>query len=321
MRPGLIFLLLVGAEACAQIAITNVTVVDVETGTLRANQTVVIEGQRIAAADDAARVRVPASARVISGKGKFLIPGLWDMHVHDFTSPRVPEIFVANGVTGVRDMFDKGPLSRAGPRVVRCGAVLDKVDTPEQGRQAVRQQIAEGVDFIKVYNGLPREVYFAIADECKRARIPFVGHTPDAVTTVEAAATGQRSIEHLDGVLLDCSSNSAWLRFSKRFIPDRVVLETFSPAVAARVFDAYVRYGTWHCPTLTIYRAAVLADRPDEAQKDPKLKLVPKEWVPKPFAPQHHDEALDRAVQKKMMDVTAMMYRAGGRLLAGTDTG
>src|SRR5664280_2484986 len=108
---SLVFVLIalaLAAECQAQPAIvfTNVTVVDVANGTLRPNQSVVVEGTRITAADDAGRVHPPRAARVIPGKGKFLIPGMWDMHVHEFPSPRVPELFLANGVTGIRDMYD-----------------------------------------------------------------------------------------------------------------------------------------------------------------------------------------------------------------------
>jgi imidazolonepropionase-like amidohydrolase len=331
------------AEAQSAIAFTNVAVVDVEKALLRQDQTVVIEGNRITAVDDAAHTRLPRGARLIHGKGKFLMPGLWDMHVHEMPSAHVPELFVANGVTGIRDMYDDQPKirelrkaiqehHRTGPRVVASGRVLNGVleknleiviRTPEQGRQAVRQQIHDGVDFIKVYNAIPREAYYAIADECKRKGIPFVGHTPDAVTTSEAAAAGQRSIEHLDGVLLDCSRNSAALRWSRVFIPDQRVLDSFDPARANRLFAAFVRYGTWHCPTLSVFRSAVFVDDPSlvDNRNDPNLaKYLPQFWLPH-AGKNTLNLALDRAVQQKMMEVTAMMFRAGVLLLAGTDTG
>jgi hypothetical protein len=330
-------------RAQTAIAFTNVAVVDVQSGVLRRGQTVVVAGNRIAAVDDAGRVHLPDGARIIGGKGKFLMPGLWDMHVHEMPSPHVAELFVANGVTGIRDMYDDQPKirelrqaiqehRRTGPRVVASGRVLNGVfeknseiviSTTEQGRQAVRQQIKDGVDFIKVYNGLSREGYYAIADECKRNGIPFVGHTPDSVTTAEAAAAGQRSIEHLDGVLLDCSRNTAWLRRSRVFIPDKRVLDSFDPARANRLFATFVRYGTWHCPTLSYYQSVVFADDPSlvDNRQDPNLvRYLPEFWLPKP-GKNTLNLALDRAVQRKMMEVTAMMFHAGVRLLAGTDTG
>src|SRR5262249_50534048 len=148
------------------------------------------------------------------------------------------ELFVANGVTGVRDMYDSPTAlrdarqaiqegRRIGPRSVACGQGLNgraendhqlAIPTAQRGREAVRRQIRDGADFIKIYNGLARGVYDAIADECRKAGVPFAGHTPDAITTAQAAAAGQRSIEHLDAVLLDCSRNSAALRWSRVFI-------------------------------------------------------------------------------------------------------
>jgi imidazolonepropionase-like amidohydrolase len=332
MRLGVFALLSAAATLHAQkpIAFTNVTVVDVAAGVLRANQTVVIHRARITAAGDASRVRVPTGARVVPGEGAFLIPGMWDMHVHDFPHPHVPELYLANGVTGVRNMYDVAALRevrtaieqhrRPGPRVIASGRTLNGerekneqvvVRTPAQAREAVRGQIRDGADFIKVYNALPREAYFAIADEAKRARIPFAGHTPDAITTVDAAAAGQLSIEHLDGILLDSSPLGAWLRQSRRFVPDRRLLDTFDPARAATVFAAYVRHGVWHCPTLTIYQPANVAN----------LDRVPKAWRPRSDKTLLKDTPLDLAIHKKTMEVTAMMFRAGVRLLAGTDTG
>ena len=292
--------MLVATSACAQtIAISRVTVIDVVTGSARAGQTVLIEGGRIVACDASTRVRTPAGARVIDGTGRYLIPGLWDMHTHDLPYPGVGEQFLANGVTGARSMYDDPAKLRAmrggpGPRFVApFGPTLNGererdsqlvVRAPEQARAAVRKQVAEGAEFIKVYNALPREVYYAIADECKRLRIPFAGHTPDAVTTVEAAAAGQRSIEHLDAVLLDCSPLGAWLRRSRRFLPDQRLISSFDAARARGVFAAYVRHGTWHCPTLSLFRA-------------------------------------EPALLKKSQEIVAMMHRAGVGLLAGTDTG
>jgi imidazolonepropionase-like amidohydrolase len=219
----------------AALVFAHVTVVDVEKGGHRLNQTVVVEGNRIAAVGPATSMRVPRGAQVINSQGKFLIPGLWDMHVHDLDGPGAMETFLANGVTGVRDMFEYPERLRkllakpAGLRIVSQRGIMAGapegegrvvVRTPETARQAVARQIAEGADFIQVYNSLSRDAYFAVAEECRRRGIPFVGHTPDAVSTTEAAAAGQRSIEHLDGVLLDCSRNHTALRRARRFTPD-----------------------------------------------------------------------------------------------------
>ena len=338
-----VLLLAAGAAAQPSIAITHVTAVDVDHGALRPDQTVVVQGNRIAAAGDAARVPVPMGSHIVDGRGKFLMPGMWDMHVHELPDPHAAELFIANGVTGVRDMYDN-PVKMAalrksmqerrasGPRVFASGRVLNGVaendhqigvHTAAQAREAVRQQIQAGVDFIKIYNGLSREAFYAIAAECKRQGIPFAGHTSDSVTTAEAAAAGQRSIEHLDGVLLDCSREVAWLRRSGVFVPDQRMLDSFDPLRAARLFATFVRCGTWHCPTLSIYQSAVFVDDPAQVnnRQDPKLaRFLPNFWLPHP-APHLSQAPLDRAIEQRMMQITAMMFRAGVPLLAGTDTG
>jgi hypothetical protein len=343
------FLVEGGIKAQSATAFTNVAVVDVEKGALRLGQTVVIEGSRITAAGDAKRIPTPGGARVIDGDGKFLMPGLWDMHVHAMPVPHVSELFIANGVTGIRDMYDD-PLKirdlrkaiqehrRIGPRVITSGKIINGavvknrdpapltiVHTPEEARRAVRLQINAGVDFIKIYDGLSRSAFYAIADECKRDGIPFVGHTPDSVTTAEAAAAGQRSIEHLSGVLLDCSSHPTLIRW----LPDLThfhgtqqrMLDWFDPVHARLLFATFVRYGTWQCPTLSIFKSTVFDDDPSlvDTRNDPNLRYL--KLAPLPRTQKPAQLVQDRATQKLAMAVTAMMFRAGVRLLAGTDRG
>ena len=170
---------------------------------------------------------VPDKAQVVEGAGKFLIPGLWDMHAHwgpgyaFMAAPYLP-LFTANGVTGIRMMaghpvylqwrrqLTEGTLT--GPRMVLAGIIVDgpkpfwrdsiATNTTDDGRQAVQRTQQDGYDFVKVYSSLSRGVFFAIADEAKNWRIPFAGHVPDAVRVEEASDAGQKSIEHLTGLLL-----------------------------------------------------------------------------------------------------------------------
>ena len=208
--------------------IANVTVVDVRTGALRAGMSVLIDSGRIVqTAAGEIREGTRGAARV-DGTGKYLIPGLWDMHVHLAFGDWFPgardidfPLFIANGVTGVRDMgsdvdsvftwrkeIDAGRL--LGPRIITSGPMLDgpkprfpasvAIATPEDGRRAVRMLKQRGVDFIKLQSLIPREAVFAIADEAKKEHIPFVGHVPDAVRASEMSNAGQKSFEHLIGV-------------------------------------------------------------------------------------------------------------------------
>src|SRR6476661_7466748 len=176
----------------APLFVQHVAVVDVVRGELLPDMTVEIRGRTVAAMSSGDSLRPPRGARPVDGRGKYLIPGLWDMHVHLSWPPGAAQIslpvLVANGVLGVRDMHSIlsviDPIRREvvsgkqiGPRLFIAGPALDGpnsylpvariVDTPEEARRAVRELKAGGVDFIKVYSSLPRDLYYAIAAEAK----------------------------------------------------------------------------------------------------------------------------------------------------------
>jgi hypothetical protein len=227
----------------SELAITHVTVIDPRDGSTRHDATVLIKGARIAQVGR--HVVVPRSARVIDASGKYLVPGLWDMHVHIGSVESARAAFpalIANGITGVRDMgtplteaiqirtaarhgslpglevFVAGPLLN-GPLPFKTPLILS-VGTPEESRLAVDKLYAAGVDFIKVHDALRAPEYDAIASECRKVRIPFAGHVPPSVTAEHASEAGQRSIEHLGGrfygVLLACSADEAAITRSIR---------------------------------------------------------------------------------------------------------
>ncbi len=200
-------------------AITDVSVIDVEKGAVVADQTVVVTGERIAQVGPCARVAPPPGHTVIDGRGRFLMPGLIDAHVHYFDPPVFGRALLATGVVLVREMGQANdtvlPLRQAlntgamlGPEIVVTGWILDGepalvppcsrgVKTAEEGRAAVRQQASAGVDEIKVYSRLEKDVFLAIVDEAKRAGLKPVGHVPEAVYIEDAAAAGLASIEHV----------------------------------------------------------------------------------------------------------------------------
>jgi len=212
--------------APAQIAITQVTIVDVHDGTAKPGMTVLVSGNRVAAVGLSRNVPIPAEARVIDGRGKFLIPGLWDMHVHSDGDERALRSMVEWGITGARDMAGEltklkearrridqqewtGPhLLIAGPRLVGPPAEADQdlwvVHSPEEARHAIDFLALEQVDFIKVHDGLTRDTYLAIAESATRKGLPFVGHVPSSITPAEASDLGQKSIEHLEFVPKPC---------------------------------------------------------------------------------------------------------------------
>jgi imidazolonepropionase-like amidohydrolase len=342
------------APGAAPVAFTHVAVIDTEKGTAQPDATVVVEGNRITAVGPSGEVRIPAGARIVEGTGKFLSPGLWDMHVHTFFGDWVPggrevtlPLFLAFGVTGVRDMgSDLDPVlaarrdvengSQIGPRMVVSGPMLDgpkspfpaslKIGTPEGGRQAVARLKGRGVDFIKIQSYVPRDAYFAIAEACRKANIPFAGHVPDAIRAREASDAGQASFEHLIGVFEGSSTaEEAFLVGPKG--PGKF-LETYDPGLEASLLQRLARNGTWQCPTLYWERGQWLVDAIDVA-KDPDGRYAPRSWREKtwPTFTAGIIKDLDTdplPVREKFVEhelgIVRRMKAAGIRFLAGTDT-
>lgn len=358
------------------IVIKNVTIVDVTAkdtkNALKSNQTVVIAGNRITAVGK--NVRLPSNAQIVDANGKFLIPGLWDMHTHTLRAERVEKffpLFIVNGVTGVRDMamplenlellrrwreeIEQG--RRIGPRIFASGATLGGVQpqvtipvaTEAEARQAVVTLKQRGADFIKVVSLLPRPLFFAVADEAKKQGLTFVGHVPAAVTATEASDAGQKSMEHLYGILESCSANevevrkeveqaaknpdtwSAWgaiVRTTDRLYGRQAKEKTYSREKCAALFARFVRNGTWQCPTLVMRRALALRED-DSFRNDARLKFIPQSEVKGWNTPTDTrnanltaEETANRKIRlEKETELVGEMRRAGVKILAGTDLG
>jgi hypothetical protein len=352
----------------------HVTVIDATGAAPQANMSVAIENGRIAGI--AKKMRVARGARIVEARGKFLIPGLWDMHIH--LGP--PEIFfpllLANGITGVREMFTGIPIATIQrwrtladtPRIVAPG-FLDgppmlstgppppgaiAIATPDQARFAVRALAQTGVDFLKVYNSIPRDAYFALAQEANAIGIPFAGHVPEAVSPAEASEAGQRSQEHLINILLACSTDEEKLRAARVSLmlsqqisgearmrelafPDPAGLfDTYSEEKAAALFRTFVKNGTWQTPTLALLDGFARA-RDEDFRADPRRKYMLKTWVaawdPRNtfflkdlFSPKANGENGYDALNARVRTLLARheklvgdMHRAGVEFLAGTD--
>jgi tetratricopeptide (TPR) repeat protein len=344
------------------LVITHVTVIDTTGGPARSNETVIVHGDRITEEGRSGRVRIPSGSQTVDASGKFLIPGLWDMHVHLNYKDYLP-LFIANGVTGVRVMWgdpehsqwrkqiDDGQL--LGPRMMIGSAIIDgpnpywrgsiSVANETQARQAVDEAKRDGADFVKIYQFLPRDLYLDIADEAKKQAIPFAGHVPISVTAEEASFAGQKSFEHLVGVLPACSTRSTDLEKAAQadFVEDLQsrpkfwgthtaelrdeLLQTYSPQKAAALSAVFKKNGTWQCPTLTLWHMFAYGDGP-AFLNDPRLKYVPPA-MKAGWDPAHVDNrkqtAEDFAYLKreflKNLEVVGTMQRSGVGILAGTD--
>jgi len=341
----------------APVYITHVTVIDTVSGGRATDRTVTILGDKISRIQSTDDHKLLAGAKVIDGRGKFLIPGLWDMHVHGSAwAPSFLTLAIANGVTGVRDMF--GPANAnefrkelaaqhtVAPALYLASPIVDG-DPPiwpgsivarnaSEARQVVDEQKRRGADFIKVYSRLSREAYFAILDEAKRRDIPVAGHVPSEVTALEATAAGQRTFEHLLGMPVACSSDGDKLQ--AQMLKEQTPTERKEILLkAARTYDSkkcerlameLKRNGTWIVPTLVVHRSIAtlneLNSHPDDRLRyfGPELQdsfRAKDDFRLKGYTAKDFDRERELFVFHKKL--TGEMARWGVRVLAGTDTG
>ncbi len=326
--------------------IKNVSIVDVEKGIILDNRSVAISGDRIQAIyDESVNTK---NARVIDGTGKYLIPGLWDMHTHyNWNYSYFNSLLIANGVTGVREMWgisdtiksirtrtDSGELM--GPDLYTAGSIIDGIPPIWPGSsgvadsaeavEEVRKQIAEDVDFLKVYSRLSRESYFAIATEAVKSNIPFAGHVPSSISMWEAIDAGQQSTEHLYGILEACTSSSEQL--------EQVSEKGFSSAERANflvdefersLFDSLTlvmsQSDTWLSPTLVVLRNIANLDD-STILNDPRKEYIPaffdNFWFSRSSRSKEHFDAARRKFDLHL-SLMGDFEKAGVKILAGTD--
>ncbi|MFL6229946.1 MAG: amidohydrolase family protein [Pyrinomonadaceae bacterium] len=344
----------------------HVTVIDMTGALPKPDMTVVIVGNHITALGKTGKIRVPKKAYSVDATGKYLIPGLWDMHVHVFNndSRRPPNeyyfpLFIANGVTGVREMWTKPEgmpqverwrkqFTEQPGTVPRFGAVgtlvdglpaswsnSDTVSTADEARRMVAKIKAAGVDFVKVYNNLSREAYFAIADEAKKQRIPFAGHVPHEVVVSEASDAGQRSIEHLTGTNQDCATfvpamkkelaNAIATGSPERLLIEKA-LEKCDATKAFALYQSFAKNGTWEVPTFPLFIRR--SGEPALLERDARLKYIPaherESWKRFSTARQVRTSQQSAAAQQEFeraLQVVRIMHSAGVEFMAGTDVG
>ena len=361
---SLVLLLVFGISLCAganspATLIRNVTIVDVQTGTLRPGMDVAISGGRIQKMGK--RLKLRSSAEEIDAAGKYLIPGLWDMHVHIFNNVDAPgtdnreryfPLFIANGVTGVRDTFTDGDdikLLRSwaaeidsgkmiGPRVIAGSSIIDGVpvlrqnsigvSTELEARNAVRFSKASGSEFIKVYENLSRETFYAIADESKKLGLPFIGHVPYTITPQEASNAGQKSIEHLTRMTIACSSDEDKFKDIKNeeWTPElrKQLFDSFSEQKCSQVADLFVKNQSWHDPTMVEAVGRLLGDD-EKLAADDRLRYVSKAesdgWLKfsKRFSPANRK--MRESNFARWLEILKILNRSGVEILAGTDVG
>ncbi len=261
------------------IAFVDVHVIPISPDGILDHQTVIVRGNRIAEMGSASRLRAPAGAIAIDGKGKYLIPGLSEMHGHLPNPAAGPELtenvlflYLASGVTTLRGMQGnlahldlKSRIARGdllGPRLWVPGPALtgNAAPTPEVGRRLVEEQQAAGFDHLKIHEGLSRDTYDTIVATAKRLGMRFGGHVPDAVGVYHALESGQASIEHLDNYVETVGGPDS--------PTDTAIAHLVAATCAARA---------WTVPTLALWETFLVEDSVALARR-PELKYVPQAW-------------------------------------------
>jgi hypothetical protein len=313
------------------LAITRVSVVDVIDGRIVPNSIVTIRGETISSVSQ--NGALPADAQVVDGQGKFLIPGLWDMHAHIQGNDTVwLPLYIANGVTGIRDMGadldfildirDATSSGRTlGPRIMAAGPILDdapgdwplriRVKNPDEGRAAVQLLKRRGVDLIKVHNFTPRDVFFAMVDEARRQQLPVAGHVPLKVTIQEGIDAGMVTIEHMseDGRVWKACSGGAQYRTD----------------ACRPFFEMLARRRVWQTPTLVALSELAVIGTPASAISRDQLAYASKDFLE--FHAANQSFFLKRpeivGIFKNLAEVakvvTPDMAAAGVGILAGCD--
>jgi imidazolonepropionase-like amidohydrolase len=320
-------------------AFTHVTVIDGRGTPAQPDMTLVTEDQRIVSLGKYGTVAIPPNAQVIEAKDKFVIPGLWDMHVHlSWTKASALPALVANGVTGVRDLggllreldewrvrIESGLL--IGPRIVRSGPVLNgrqfafhqfAVTNQSEARGAVRALHKAGVDFVKVHRAISREAYFGAVDECKKLGLPLVGHIPNTVMPIEASQAGQASLEHV-ATLFDGTFAT-----EHRAEPFAAAVERFTRESAAGLFAQFASNHTAFTPTLVSHRMTAQFGRSKPNVRDKYVSRSAQKTAADILA--RDKDQLTSAYYERMeqqfqaaLPLVNLMQQAGVLMLAGTD--
>ena len=342
------------AAESATYAFVDVNVISMDAPGTAPQRTVLVQGDRIAAVGPADAVTVPAGATVVDGRGRFLLPGLADMHTHigaDYRPGQTAQradllLYLATGVTTIRNAAGSEDLLRLaaaiddgtllGPRMEVASPLLEganavwdfsvRVLSAGAARAAFRRFAAQGFESIKIYHTLSREAYEAVADEAGQLGIPFFGHVPFDVGIEEVLADGQASIEHFRGYDIDGLPREALVKDGGRSAERFASWLHMSDARMDELVRATVEAGAWNCPTFVVNSMLIHAGRLEEFADHPMAAYMPAELLRvyresglEALFSMESREMLGRA-RPRMLTFLARLHAAGAPLMTGTDT-
>lgn len=335
------------------LVLRHVKVVPMDRDVTLDDQTVVVDSGRIVAIGHADEVAIPEGATVIECAGKWLMPGLADMHVHLWMEDDLT-LFVANGVTTVRNMFGSpqqlawreeiAANQRFGPRLYTAGPIIDGnppvwpgstvlVD-PAKAEAVVLAQKEAGYDFLKAYSRLPAAAFHALAEAGKKHGMRVMGHVPDAVSLQDAAAAGQESFEHWTGLVACCQDDDSPFTLEGSaiggvtFMNEAKAWKQIDDAKIAAAAKTCAEAGLWSCPTIVVMQAWAKGDAAEAALARPEMRFVSPQikdyWTsPAMYLAQMSDAflATSQAADSDRKRAVKIFHDAGAGLLCGTDMG
>ncbi|MCX7874970.1 MAG: hypothetical protein N2321_02250 [Melioribacteraceae bacterium] len=339
------------AQTSYDLLIKDVNVVDVKNGKILQNQNVGIVGERIKIISKSTE-KIKAK-EILNGKDKFLIPSLWDIHTHNWWQIHFSDLYVSYGVLGVRNMYTPmafiKPLKDSidnnlinGPKYIAAGRVLEGsnpeypdcivLDAVEKISPALDTLQMEGSDFVKVYNKIPKEVYFELMKEAKKRGLRVEGHLPMDVSAIDASNEGQRSFEHLLGIPELCTKDTLFKDKHKHKLnwfatvmkEDDYGTMTIDEKTAMENFSVLKRNNTYVCPTLVTWHNFLNPDLPYENNK--VLQNLTEEitgfWKNMIDGFRKKDNDYKQMALKKyenLKKVTYLLYKSGVQILTGSD--
>ncbi|MGC2474486.1 MAG: amidohydrolase family protein [Candidatus Sulfotelmatobacter sp.] len=321
------------------IAIVGATLIDGTGAAPVADSAVVIKDGRIKAVGPRSRVKIPKNANVVDAKGKFLLPGLWDMHAH-FEQVEWGPIYLAGGVTTVRDCGNEFEFITAvrdaiaqnrglGPRLLLAGIVdgtgpmalsVQRVDTPEQARMWVDRYHAAGFQQMKIYSSVKLEEVKAVADEAHRLGMTVTGHVPNGLNAFQVIEAGQDQINHIQ-YIVDIMHTPFPKDMSR---PDRMKaiadLNLDTPE-AQKAISFLKDHHTVVDPTMALFELFTATTAKPPASFEPGVeKIAPElaQQITDVESPSERSEIADKVFAKEI-ELVGALHRGGIPIVAGTD--
>lgn len=329
-------------DFASEIAFVNISVVRPDENRVDQFQTVIVRNQKIAKVGAAKKIRVSSGATIIDGEGRYLTPGLVEMHAHVPKSNLGREyledvlfLWVANGITTIRNMNGepahielRSQIERQevlGPRMYTAGPPFQgkKIRTAAETGDMVATQAAAGYDFLKVHMGLPLATYDGVVAGANQIEMPFAGHVSNDIGLWRALEAGQKSIDHLDSYLPALVAEDADTSDVVDSLLGMPYTPFVDPARIAMAAEATAAAGVWNAPTLTLAENFVGPLDPDATLRGSEYmppKMV-RGWmgVARGFQKSIDDPAMAQAFLNYRLQLVKALHTAGAGLLLGSD--